>query len=112
MGGRHFTDALKASGIELEHASIPNISSEERMEQSAPSGDEALRILHTRFEPYTEAEEKAVQRKIDWRLIPIMLIVNSLQLTDKTVCLISLSRLRVITNIHISRLCHTQRYLV
>lgn len=101
MAERHSIEATKAGAIELEYATIANGSSEEKMEQSAPSGDEALKVLHTNIE-YTEAEEKAVQRKIDWRLIPIMLTVNSLQLIDKGVCLVPLFRLWMITNNQIS----------
>lgn len=48
-------------------------------------GDEALQILHSHFEGYTEAEAKVVCRRIDWRLIPIMLTINTIQLVDKTV---------------------------
>ena len=32
-----------------------------------------------------EEEERQVIRRIDWRLIPVMLAVNSLQLIDKNV---------------------------
>lgn len=90
MIASHSTEATKASGVEVERASVTDPSCEEKMEVASRSGDEALKIMHTNFEPYTEEEEKAVQRKIDWRLIPLMLIVNALQLIDKNVCSISL----------------------
>lgn len=48
--------------------------------------DEALKALHSHIEPISEEEEKKVLRKIDWRLIPIMMLVNSVQLIDKNVC--------------------------
>jgi hypothetical protein len=48
-------------------------------------GDEALKILHTHYEPYTKEEERRVLRKIDFRLIIVMLIVNGLQFVDKNV---------------------------
>lgn len=48
-------------------------------------GDEALKILHTNYEPYTKEEERRVLRKIDFRLIIVMLIVNGLQFVDKNV---------------------------
>jgi hypothetical protein len=48
-------------------------------------GDEALKILHTHYEPYTKEEERRVLRKIDLRLIIVMLLVNGLQFVDKNV---------------------------
>lgn len=48
-------------------------------------GDEALKILHTHYEPYTKEEERRVLRKIDLRLIIVMLIINGLQFVDKNV---------------------------
>jgi hypothetical protein len=48
-------------------------------------GDEALKILHTHYEPYTKEEERRVLRKIDLRLIVVMLVVNGLQFVDKNV---------------------------
>lgn len=53
----HSTEAINASGIELDHVPIPDSSPDEKMELSAPSGDEALKILHTNYEPYLEEEE-------------------------------------------------------
>lgn len=49
-------------------------------------GDDALQILHTHYEPYTAEEELAVKRKIDRRLVPLMLLVNGIQFVDKMVC--------------------------
>jgi hypothetical protein len=48
-------------------------------------GDEALKILLTHYEPYTKEEERRVLRKIDLRLIVVMLLVNGLQFVDKNV---------------------------
>lgn len=48
-------------------------------------GDDALKILHTHYEPYTKEEELAVKRKIDRRLVPLMLLVNGIQFVDKMV---------------------------
>lgn len=90
MAVRHSSEAAKASGVEVEQVSIPNTSCEEKMELPAPSGDEALKIMHSTFDPYSDEEEKVVERKIDWRLIPIMLTINALQLIDKNVCPTSL----------------------
>ena len=49
-------------------------------------GDDALKILHTHFEPYTKDEEKRLLRKIDLRLALLMLVVNGIQFIDKLVC--------------------------
>ena len=48
--------------------------------------DDALKILHTHYEPFTPAEEKAVLRKIDIRLALLMTVVNGIQFVDKLVC--------------------------
>ncbi|TPX10390.1 uncharacterized protein E0L32_008609 [Thyridium curvatum] len=46
-------------------------------------GDDALAILHSRFEPYTKEEEERLLRKIDIRLALLMLFVNGIQFVDK-----------------------------
>lgn len=61
-------------------------SHEEVAEQKDQHGDEALKILGSHVELITEEEERKVLRKIDWRLIPVMMLVNSVQLIDKNVC--------------------------
>ena len=58
---------------------------EERMEKIDRNGDVALKFLGDDVEPITEEEEKRVLRKIDWRLVPVMMLVNSVQLIDKNV---------------------------
>lgn len=45
-------------------------------EKVALDGDEALKILHTHFEPYTPEEEKKVLRKIDMRMCLLMLVIK------------------------------------
>ena len=57
------------------------------LDHKVKDGDEALQILHAEFEPYTKEEEKRVLRKIDLRLVILMLIINGLQFVDKTVFL-------------------------
>lgn len=39
-------------------------------------GDDALKVLHTHYEQYTAAEEKALLRKIDFRMCSLMLIIS------------------------------------
>jgi hypothetical protein len=68
--------------IELERAETPY---EIHLDHKVQDGDEALKILHGEYEPYTQEEEKRVLRKIDFRLIIVMLIINGLQFIDKNV---------------------------
>ena len=58
---------------------------DEKVHDDVQDGDDALKILHTHYEPYSQEEEKRVLRKIDLRLIVIMLLVNGLQFVDKNV---------------------------
>lgn len=53
--------------------------------EQVQDGDDALKILHTHFEPYTKDEERRLLRKIDLRLALLMLVVNGLQFIDKLV---------------------------
>lgn len=39
-------------------------------------GDEALKVLHTHYEPYSPEEEKSLLRKIDYRMCTLMLIIS------------------------------------
>jgi MFS transporter, ACS family, allantoate permease len=55
------------------------------LSEKIQDGDDALKILHAEFEPYTKEEERRVLRKIDLRLCILMLIINGLQFVDKTV---------------------------
>jgi hypothetical protein len=59
--------------------------------ENIQDGDEALKVLHTHFEPYTADEEKRLLRKIDLRLALLMLVVNGLQFVDKLVLPLSLA---------------------
>jgi hypothetical protein len=55
------------------------------LSEKVVDGDVALTILHTHFELFTPEEEKRVKRKIDLRLIILMLLVNGIQYVDKNV---------------------------
>lgn len=59
--------------------------SEEVKVDNVAEGDEALKVLHSHFEPYTKEEEKKLLRKIDLRLALLMLVINGLQFVDKLV---------------------------
>jgi MFS transporter, ACS family, allantoate permease len=41
-------------------------------------GDEALKVLHTHYEPYSPEEEKSLLRKIDYRMCILMLIISEI----------------------------------
>lgn len=60
-------------------ADIPHLS------EKIVDGDIALTILQTHFDPFTPEEEKRVRRKIDFRMVPLMLLVNGIQYVDKNV---------------------------
>jgi hypothetical protein len=77
--GKNTTAAVEVGPAEL--SGIDEITLNEKIYD----GDDALKILYTHFEPYYRKEERAVVRKIDRRLIAIMLIVNGLQFLDKNV---------------------------
>lgn len=78
------TDTAKngPGAIELERT---HTDTETGLGQKVYDGDEALKVLHTHFEPYTEAEEKGVLRKIDLRMCLLMLVINGVQFVDKNV---------------------------
>ena len=76
------TDKEATSTIELEHGRKDDGA---RLDEKVVDGDDALKVLHGEFEPYTKEEEKRVLRKIDFRMIIVMLIINGLQFIDKNV---------------------------
>lgn len=56
-------------------------------EEMVNEGDAALKILQDHIVEYDSEEEARVRRKIDFHLVPVMLIVNGIQFVDKLVCL-------------------------
>lgn len=51
------------------------------------SADEALNYVGRETIPISPEEEKKVLRKIDWRLLPVLMVLNTMQLVDKNVIL-------------------------
>jgi hypothetical protein len=47
--------------------------------------DEAMKVLatYTGEETWTEAEEKKLRRKVDWKLLPVLCMTYTLQYYDK-----------------------------
>lgn len=76
--------------LELEHAPSPYENADHdpvalKALQAQGDGDEALKVLRDGFQSYTKEDEKRVLRKIDWRLVPLMLAINGIQFVDKNV---------------------------
>jgi hypothetical protein len=69
--------------VELERTDTPYDGV--HLAQKGHDGDEALKILHGEYEPYTNEEEKRVLRKIDI----VILIINGLQFVDKNVSFVA-----------------------
>ena len=57
----------------------------EHADPSVDGGDEALKVLGSQVEQVSDKESAKVLRKIDWRLVPVLMFVNALQLIDKNV---------------------------
>ena len=58
--------------------------------EDAPGTDDATATEAHKYlldvgDVVTEEEEKRVLRKIDWKLVPIMVLLNAVQLVDKNV---------------------------
>ena len=56
--------------IATHHSDIHHLS------EKVFDGDDALKVLHTHYEPYTPEEEKKLLRKIDIRMCSLMLIIS------------------------------------
>lgn len=74
-----------ASNDIAEIQNMSDTSHEEMAEKRDVHADDALKFLYDHRDSVSPEEEKAVLRKIDWRLIPVMMLVNSIQLVDKNV---------------------------
>lgn len=66
----------KVNVSELEHRRSSIQKDGAVLSQVVSDGDEALKVLHADFEPYTKAEEKRVLRKIDLRMCILMLVIH------------------------------------
>jgi hypothetical protein len=67
-------DSEKVSVSQFEHR--PSIQKDGAvLAQVVSDGDEALKVLHTEYEPYTKEEERRVLRKIDLRMCVLMLVL-------------------------------------
>lgn len=74
-----------ALNIHLENVEQQRIDDVVLSTEKVHNGDEALAFIVDHHEAFTPDEEKRVRRKIDIRLVPIMLVVNGIQFVDKLV---------------------------
>jgi hypothetical protein len=65
-----------ASPIDIE-AVATHQSDIHHLNEKVFDGDEALKVLHTHYEPYSPEEEKSLLRKIDYRMCTLMLIIST-----------------------------------
>src|ERR1700684_824216 len=64
-----------ASPIDIE-AVATHQSDIHHLNEKVFDGDDALKVLHTHYEPYSPEEEKSLLRKIDFRMCTLMLIIS------------------------------------
>ncbi|KAJ5623623.1 hypothetical protein N7490_012228 [Penicillium lividum] len=69
----------KDTPIELEFVSTEQPGSKSNPED----GDIALEFLQTHAQEYTKEEERRVMRKVDIRMVTIMLVINGIQFVDQ-----------------------------
>ena len=82
-----------STAIELEHATTALPTNSEHLgtviaEAKIHDGDEALKFVADHYVEFSPEEEKKVVRRIDFRMMPIMMAVNGIQFVDKLVCTI------------------------
>lgn len=65
MASPHDIEAVATHESEIHH-----------LNEKVFDGDDALKVLHTHFEPYSPEEEKALVRKIDFRMCSLMLVIS------------------------------------
>lgn len=69
-------DLAKSGAAHLEKEELPTKNQGQ---------DDVLEFLRGGAEEFSEEEAKAVLKKIDWRLTPVLVLVNCIQLVDKNV---------------------------
>lgn len=66
-------------------ASTDSAHLERKGDDTLKGGDEALNTLDPDGEEISEEEYKAVLKKIDWHLTPVLMVINMIQIVDKNV---------------------------
>lgn len=80
------TNQETKSEKQVEARDFQAISHEELADPSHGKGDEALKVLDGLVANISEEEETQILRKIDWHLLPVLMLINAVQLIDKNVC--------------------------
>ena len=80
------TNQETKSEKQVEARDLQEISHEELADPSHGRGDEALKVLDGLVANISEEEETQILRKIDWHLLPVLMLINAVQLIDKNVC--------------------------
>jgi hypothetical protein len=75
MGKEPAQEVEMASPLDIE-AIATHQSEVHHLNEKVFDGDEALKVLHTHYEPYSPAEEKSLLRKIDFRMCSLMLVIS------------------------------------
>lgn len=79
-------DGADAPSVDqLENAEVPVVPLSADVIDKIHDGDDALQFLQQGHQPYSKEEEKRVMRKVDVRMLTLMLIVNGFQFVDKNV---------------------------
>ncbi|KAF5656338.1 allantoate permease [Fusarium circinatum] len=76
---------LPSSGAAINHREEADMTPKQGVEVDTVHQDEAMKVLeaYSGDEVWTEAEEKKLRRKIDWRLMPVLCATYGLQYYDK-----------------------------
>ncbi|KAJ5723710.1 hypothetical protein N7488_001745 [Penicillium malachiteum] len=77
------TDRDAPSVDQLEDAQPQAVGLSADVVDKIHNGDDALQFLQQGHQPYSKEEEKRVMRKVDIRMLTLMLIVNGFQFVDK-----------------------------
>lgn len=72
----------------LDNQDVSDVSHLEVTESGPEERPGAHNESNTRIEDTNAEEAKKVLRKIDWHLLPVLMLVNAIQLIDKNACLL------------------------
>jgi MFS transporter, ACS family, allantoate permease len=68
-----------------EKGGVPGAEHDELKTFNVQGGDEALQTVDPEEASISEEEYAAVLKKIDWRLTPVLALINAIQIVDKNV---------------------------
>jgi len=73
-------------GLHLDSQNVSDVSHLEVAKSSHGESPGSLKEADACIEDTSAEEGKKVLRKIDWHLLPVLMLVNAFQLIDKNVC--------------------------